>query len=75
MEVLLGALAEAIITILIDDLSQRPRLAALRDKLRGDSPEKLALQHALAQSYRAFVEQYPQLAHALFDEPFLKQPG
>ncbi|MCE7981384.1 MAG: ATP-binding protein [Caldilinea sp. CFX5] len=75
MELLLGALAEAIITVLIEDLSQRPRLAALRDKLRGDSPEKLALQYALAQSYRAFIDQYPQLAHAFFDEHFLKQPA
>jgi hypothetical protein len=75
MELLLGALAEAIITILIEDLSQRPRLAALRDKLRGDSPEKLALHYALAQSYRAFVAQYPQLAHAFFDQHFLQQPA
>lgn len=74
MELLLGALAEAIIATLLEDMTQRPRLAALLDKIRGDSPENLALHHALAQSYRAFTDHYPQFAHAFFDAHFLKQP-
>jgi tetratricopeptide (TPR) repeat protein len=74
MEILLAALAEAIFGVLIEDLAQRPRLAALRDKLRGDSPEKLALQRALSEAYAAFAERYPELAAAFFDEPFLSTP-
>jgi len=75
MEILLGALAEAMISLVLADIAQRPGLAALREKLRGDSPEKLALQHALAKSYQVFAEQYPQIAHALFDAYFLGKPA
>lgn len=75
MEVLLGALADAIFALLLEDIAQRPRLAGLREKLRGDAPEKLALHHALAKTYRAFAEQYAQLAQAFFDEPFLQKPA
>lgn len=71
MEIVLAALADAIMALLIEDLAQRPRLSQLREKLRGDSPEKLALQHALAKSYRTFAGQYPQIAHAFLDEQFL----
>lgn len=31
----------------------------------------MALQHALAKSYRTFAGQYPQIAHAFLDEQFL----
>lgn len=74
MEIVLAALAEAIISFIVEDLAQRPRLSQLREKLRGDSPEKLALQHALAKTYRAFATKYPQLAFAFFDEHFLNKP-
>jgi len=45
----------------------------LREKLRGDSPEKLAVQHALAAAYATFSVQYPGLVASFFDEHFLKQ--
>lgn len=73
MEIVLAALAEAIFALIIEDLAQRPRLSQLRDKLRGDSPEKVALQHALAKTYRTFAETYPQIAHAFLDEHFLSK--
>ena len=75
METLLGILAETIISLLINDLAQQPRWAALCDKISGDSPQSLALQYALAKTYGAFAEKYPELAHSFFDEHFLQQPG
>ncbi len=74
MELLLGILAEAIFSRLIEDLAQRPQLAALRKKLNGPSPEQLALQRALAATYASFSCQYPHLANSLFDEDFLLKP-
>src|SRR5690606_32017975 len=59
---------------LIEDLAQRPGLAALREKVRGDSSQKLALQRALAGAYTAFKRKHPQIADAFFDEPYLKKP-
>ena len=73
MEILLGALAEAIFGVLIADLAQQPRLAALREKLRGDSPEKVALQHALARAYAVFSRLHPGIAASFFDEHFLQK--
>ena len=72
IETLLGALAEAVFTLVLDDLAQRPRLVGLREKLRGPSPEKFAFQHALATTYVAFAQYYPSLAASFFDEQFLK---
>ncbi len=74
MEILLGALAEAIFAVLTEDLIQLPKLATLREKLRGDSPQKLAFQRALAAAYAAFSRKYPGLAASFFDEHFLQKP-
>ena len=72
IETLLGALAEAVFTLVIDDLAQRPGLIGLREKLRGLSQEKLAFQHALTTTYIAFSQCYSSLAASFFDEQFLE---
>lgn len=74
MEIILSALAEAIIGILIEDLAHKPQLQNFRDRLKGNSPEKLALQRALANSYIEFSRKYRELSTSLFDEYFLQQP-
>ena len=74
MEIILGALAEAIFELLISDLAQRPKLQSLRDKLRGDSPEKLALQRAIATAYLRFTQKFHDLSSSLFDEILLQNP-
>ncbi|MEZ4728649.1 MAG: HEAT repeat domain-containing protein [Caldilineaceae bacterium] len=71
MEVLFGALAEAILSILIQDVAERPLLSTLRGKLKGDSPEKLALQRALDTAFDTFSRKYPDLAHSFLDRFFL----
>jgi hypothetical protein len=74
IEILLGALAQAIIDHIIEDLAQRPGLVPWRDRLRGDSLEKVALQRALAAAYVTFTQRYSDLANSLFDEYFLLKP-
>jgi tetratricopeptide (TPR) repeat protein len=74
MEILLGALAEAIVSIVVADLAQRPGTVGLQEKLRGDSPERLAIHRALDRAYAAFSGQFPNLAAAFFDEYVLKEP-
>lgn len=70
-EILLGALAEAIFGVLIEDLAQRPTLAAFRERLRADSMEIPALQQALTSAYNAFSKKCPDLAASFFDKHFL----
>lgn len=75
MDILLGALAEAILSLLIEGWAERPKLAEWRERLlRGGSPEKLALQRALAAAYAAFSAQYPEFAHSFFDAHLLQKP-
>ena len=74
IEILLAALAESIIGVLADELIQHPRLTGLRDMLRGDSPEKLALQAALAEAYAAFSGKYKALAASFFDDHYVLKP-
>jgi uncharacterized protein YjbI with pentapeptide repeats len=74
MEILLGALAEAILSIIANDLAQQPKLATLRERLRGNSREKLALQRALVKAFYSFKHRYPELSASFFDEYFLQQP-
>jgi hypothetical protein len=74
IEVLLGALAESVFGLLLEDLSHRTGLANLREKLKGGSPEKLAFQHAIVKAYISFSSKYPALVVALFDGYFLQKP-
>jgi len=74
LEIFLGALAEAIFGILLGYLAQQPKLSGLREKLRGTSPERLALQQALETAYFAFKKEYPSLAASFFDEVYLMKP-
>ncbi len=71
MDIILSALAEAIMAVLIEDLARQPRLGSLRDSLRGKSPEQISLQRALARTYLRFAQEYPELTASLFDEHFL----
>lgn len=73
MEIILSALAEAIMTVLIEDLAKQPRLAPLREALRGKSPEQVSLQRVLARTYLRFAQEYPELTASLFDENFLNK--
>jgi tetratricopeptide (TPR) repeat protein len=70
MEIILGALTEAVFEVIVEDLAQRPGLANLREKLSA-SPEKKALHRALAGAYKTFKQKYPDLTEAFFDEHFL----
>ncbi len=66
-EALLGAVAEAVFSYLLEQ-------AGLAEKLRavlGRDPQRLAFQAALARAYTAFARQYPQWAVSLFDQHFL----
>jgi hypothetical protein len=74
-EIVLAALAEAIFGILLENAAQHPSIDRQLAKIRGPSPEKRAIAHALGVTFRQFGEKYPQLAASLFDEHFLQQPG
>ncbi len=73
IEILLGAIAEAIMSVLVEDLAQRTKIANLRTRLSGDSPEKLAVQRALEKAYKAFTQKYRNLSNSFFDEHYLQQ--
>ena len=73
MELLLSSLSDAMISVVISELSQRPQLASLMERFRGEAPEKIALQRALAAAYARFSERYPDLSVSFFDEQFLKK--
>lgn len=78
MEILLGALAEAILSIIANDLAQQPKLATLRERLRGNSREKLALQRALVKAFYSFKHRYPELSASFIGDTikiFHRQPG
>lgn len=72
-EIILGAVAEAVIGLVIADLSERNGLVKIRDKIKGPSQETIAFQRALAATYSAFSQRYPNLSGAFFDEIFLKK--
>jgi len=71
-DILLGALAEALLGVVISELASNTRLSGLRDKLRGGSLEKFALNKALASTYEKFSAKHPELTSSLFDDAFLK---
>lgn len=76
MEILFAALAEAILSLLIEDLATKPKIAELRERwLRGDAPEKLAIERALKSAHTAFSRQYAELASSFFDDHLLRQPA
>ena len=57
--------------MVVSDLSEQSRFMNLRDKLQGESGEKVALQRALTKAYVAFVNNHPDLAASFFDSAFL----
>lgn len=71
MEIILSALADAILSIVMQKFAEHPYLDALRERLSGKSPEQYSLQRALAKAYMRFAEEYPELAASLFDEILL----
>lgn len=72
-EILLSAVADAVMSLVIGELAQRDGLAKLREKVRGQSPEAVAFQRALAATYSAFSQRYPGVADAFFDNVFLEK--
>lgn len=74
MEILLS-LAEAVFSILVADVAARPHLSDLRQRLRGDSQQKLGLQRALKKVSQSFARQYPTLNQSLFDAHFFEKPA
>lgn len=74
-EIMLAALAEAIMGVLIENAAQRPAIQKQLAKIRGDSLEKRAVENALRQASALFDKQHPGMSASLFDEHFLKQPA
>ncbi|MFO7661349.1 MAG: AAA family ATPase [Chloroflexota bacterium] len=73
-EVLIGAVAEAILSVLIAKFAERNIVSKQLDRLKGDSPEKLALKASLSTAFNNFAREYPELANSLLDAQYLIKP-
>ena len=71
MNIIVDALVNAIIKVVVGDLSEQNNLSGFRKSLRGDSPAQLALKRSVNNAFTKFEEKYPELAMSFFDKHFL----